>query len=416
MPNYLTRRHRRWYACLDIPIKLRPHFGKRRFIRTLATGDLEVAKRRAPVLVAAWKGQIAQARGNVEHDDCSFWAAQLAAAQSGAERRQVMHQIELAAESPPAVVHSARTEPVDVAGALEAAHAREVAFIEHATGQRVRFGDRVQDWLAEVDMVDRSKRSAAKDVVRFSRHHPEVGEINRKAVQAWANVLATEQANQTIRKRLSFLRGYWRWLVRHDLAPDIDPFGQIELPKRKPAARDAFTADDVRLLLQRSEGVLHNLIALAAHSGARIDELCQLRTDDVSAEAFTIRDAKTAAGVREVPIHRDIADLVARQKRESTDGYLIPGQRTDRHGYRSNPLGQAFSKLKDDLGFPKAKVFHSLRRFVSSSLEAAGVPELVSARILGHKVSSMSYGVYSHSGATPLDEKRKALERAIRIA
>ena len=37
MPSYLQRRRRRWYAVMEIPKKLRPRFGKARFVRSLGT-------------------------------------------------------------------------------------------------------------------------------------------------------------------------------------------------------------------------------------------------------------------------------------------------------------------------------------------------------------------------------------------
>ena len=40
-------------------------------------------------------------------------------------------------------------------------------------------------------------------------------------------------------------------------------------------------------------------------------------------------------------------------------------------------------------------VFHSFRKGVASQLENSGVPENITARLLGHEFYTMSYGVYS---------------------
>lgn len=40
-------------------------------------------------------------------------------------------------------------------------------------------------------------------------------------------------------------------------------------------------------------------------------------------------------------------------------------------------------------------VFHSFRKGVASRLENSGVPENITARLLGHEFYTMSYGVYS---------------------
>ena len=59
---------------------------------------------------------------------------------------------------------------------------------------------------------------------------------------------------------------------------------------------------------------------MAAHTGARIEELCSLKLEQVMDDRFKIEDAKTEAGWRIIPIHDDIKQLVARLKDESTDG------------------------------------------------------------------------------------------------
>jgi integrase len=56
--------------------------------------------------------------------------------------------------------------------------------------------------------------------------------------------------------------------------------------------------------------------------------------------------------------------------------------------------------LKQALGHGKNKTFHSVRRAVSTLLEAANVPENLSADIVGHDKDTMTYGLYSGRGAT----------------
>ena len=40
-------------------------------------------------------------------------------------------------------------------------------------------------------------------------------------------------------------------------------------------------------------------------------------------------------------------------------------------------------------------MFHSFRKSVATQFETAGVPENVTARVLGHEINTMSYGLYS---------------------
>jgi len=61
------------------------------------------------------------------------------------------------------------------------------------------------------------------------------------------------------------------------------------------------------------------------------------------------------------------------------------------------------------MGHGPELVFHSIRKTVATLLENAGVPENVSADILGHEKNTMTYGLYS--GGSSLSVKAKALAK-----
>jgi integrase len=83
----------------------------------------------------------------------------------------------------------------------------------------------------------------------------------------------------------------------------------------------------------------------------------------------------------------------------SSDEYLLSGLTFNMYGDRSNAISKRFGRLKKSLGYDERFVFHSIRKTFTSRLEAAGVPELLAARLLGHEVKTISYGLYS-SGST----------------
>lgn len=153
---------------------------------------------------------------------------------------------------------------------------------------------------------------------------------------------------------------------------------------------------------------LSGLIQIGAYTGARIEEICALKTAKVEADRLHIEDAKTEAGWRTIPIHPHIADLVADLKAKSADGYLLSDLTYNKYGDRSNAIGKQFGRLKTRLGYGPDYVFHSLRKGVASQLEAAGVPENVAARLLGHEFRTMTYGLYA-GGLLPFEVLRDAL-------
>ena len=49
--------------------------------------------------------------------------------------------------------------------------------------------------------------------------------------------------------------------------------------------------------------------------------------------------------------------------------------------------------LNKKCGYGMTMVFHSFRKGIASQLENSGVPENITARLLGHEFYTMSYGV-----------------------
>ncbi len=150
--------------------------------------------------------------------------------------------------------------------------------------------------------------------------------------------------------------------------------------------------------------MLADLIRLAAHTGARIEELCGLKVSSVQTidgiACLSIEDAKTEAGNRLVPIHPDLTKLVKRLAQDTCDGFLITGLAPTKYGDRSNAIGKRFGHLKTALGHGPEKVFHSIRKTVTTLLENAGVPEGVAADIVGHEKATLTYGLYSSGSST----------------
>ncbi|MBF0324564.1 MAG: hypothetical protein HQL42_05770 [Alphaproteobacteria bacterium] len=107
-----------------------------------------------------------------------------------------------------------------------------------------------------------------------------------------------------------------------------------------------------------------DLIRMAMWSGARLEELCSLKADKVTAEWFDIEDAKTRAGWRRVPVHpKARATVVARlaDAAAKESPYLFAGLSANKYGDRAGALGKKFTRLKNDLDFGEQHVFHTAR-------------------------------------------------------
>ena len=96
--------------------------------------------------------------------------------------------------------------------------------------------------------------------------------------------------------------------------------------------------------IEGGDDQLADLIRLGMWTGCRIEELCALKVEQVKGDHFSVGDAKTKAGWRDVPIHRELAQTMARLIAGSKDGYVLSGLTVIKYGNRSNGIGKRFGK------------------------------------------------------------------------
>ncbi|MEP2953168.1 MAG: tyrosine-type recombinase/integrase [Sulfitobacter sp.] len=410
VPRYLQKRRRRWYAVLDVPKALRPALGGTpRFVESLQTESLTEAERLVPLVIARWKAELDDVRSGTPRQQMDVkeralgWRDAIDSSTDD-ERDAIQHvlsdQVEMAERSEPG---------------------SGVALYRFATRQWVDTSEHVEEWLSTLDNEPKTKDMKRSDLSRFSSRFRLTSKVGRKEVQRWVYDLQHEEGLKlaTIRRIISACRGYWSHLQRLDVVPDdVEPFRDV-VPKSKRRSkgevadlRKPFSNEDVVRLLREAVDLgdmpLARLIWLGMWTGCRIEELCSLRLQETASDRLRITDAKSEAGWREVPVHSSLAPAIEWLRAHSTDAFLLDGLGTNKYDDRSNAIGKRFGRLKTKLGHGKHHVFHSLRYTVTTQLDAAGVPEAVTARIVGHEIQTMTYGVYS--GGAPFEVKQAAIE------
>lgn len=414
MPGYLQKRRRRWYGVLEIPKALRLRFGKPRFVQSLETESRSVAERRVLPIVALWKKEIARAKSEPVEDDAAFWRRRLLGAKTDEKRASILQQIEFEAWD----IGAANVPNVGVSPSSDP-EARK--FYAEATGQLVKFAEHMDEWLGTSQSSLKTRDMQRSDVLRFAREFEMVGDIERSEVRRWVNRLMTGEnlKPKTVQRILSALRGYWRYLQSINVADeDHEPFSKLNVARDSKRvshvdSRQPFDPMDVVKLLdaavEREDNSLADLIRLAMWTGCRIEELCALKIPDVKGDYFSVGASKTKAGVRDVPIHSQLRQTVARLIETTRDGYVLSGLTENKYGDRSNGIGKRFGRLKSGLGYGPQLVFHSIRKTFVTILENEGVPENVVADIVGHEKPTMTYGLYS--GGTSLSVKKDGMEK-----
>jgi integrase len=220
---------------------------------------------------------------------------------------------------------------------------------------------------------------------------------------------------------------YWRWL--HDRI-GIEGANPWENQSRRQRAADLlankrpFTDTEIETLLGgQTNRTLHDLMRVAALSGMRIEEIARLTVADTAGGVFSIREGKTAASIRDVPIHKDLVGLVARRtKDKASDVRLFDELRGTAKRELSAKASERFTDYRRDLGvderLPKQRQsnvdFHSFRRWFATKAEQAGKPPHIISAVLGHAEGrgGMTLGVYS---AGPAVKQKQAVVDSVRL-
>jgi len=429
MPRHLEKRRQGWYAVLNVPVDVQLELDRKRFRASLKTRDERVALRLAKPVIAHWQNQIARARNEAganddiaivrgifskTGDEAESWRRALLNAKDDEHRQSILEQIDEAA-------YWLGTINVENIGDPPSRDPKARKFYERATGRLVDFTAHLEEWLSTSNATAKTQDMDRSVINRFVSDFPMVQDVTRPDVRRWINKLISEDglAPKTVQRMLSGLRGYWRYLQSIGVAEeDHEPFSKLDVARQRKrtspgSSRQPFEPSDVVQLLgaaiKRGDDQLADLIRLGMWTGCRIEELCALKVEQVKDDHFSIGDAKTKAGWRDVPIHRELAQTMTRLIDDSADGYVLSGLSVNKYGDRSNAVGKRFGRLKKDLDFGKQHVFHSIRKTVVTILENAGVPENVVADIVGHEKTTMTYGLYS--GGLSLAVKQEALNK-----
>lgn len=430
MGNHLRLQRRVWFARFRVPADVREAFdGKAELYVTLNTGDRTTAALRAAAIIARLRARVLEARGNAGsvESEALWWRKQIAGDESETAILQETFEEEAARRflTPAQQAALSRKHALDAYGGSRLAAIETLGgdparlFIGIATGRRTPLAPHIEPWSkayrasVEPKTADMAKSEVSKFVERF----PTLDLVTRKAVAGWSRERTEAGAKAaSIRRAVSGLRAFWKYLQDEEVAPaDVFPFASVPIAEKaketaKAGYRD-FAPKDVTRLYQaakdKGDGDLADLIALAAYTGARIEELCSLPLSNCHTGELIISDAKSEAGNRKVPIHSALERTLKRLKGKRTDGYLFADLTENKYGDRSNAIGKRFGRLKDELGFGAQWVFHSIRKTVTTQFEQAGIGENVVADIVGHDKPRITYGLYS--GGTTMTQRREAL-------
>lgn len=241
-------------------------------------------------------------------------------------------------------------------------------------------------------------------------------------------------APDTVSNLFSRIRSFLSWMKTYGLISDasIKDVLTIRVPKKKPEEKRApFTTGDLQAIFHSREYLEDKFTipwkfwvpVLGLFTGARLEELCQLRlehikqvdgiwcldiTETLDSSGEVVTSVKTEAGIRMVPLHPFLVEglhlpayvkSLKRQGHERLFPMLKKAQETN-FTY-SHPVSKWFGLHLKKLGVGTApgegkKVFHSFRHTLIHTARTLGVPETLVADTVGHEYTGPLQENYIH--------------------
>lgn len=267
--------------------------------------------------------------------------------------------------------------------------------------------------ILKLGTLSKTKKAVELFLDYLKRSDIRLNDINRTTVTGWLDAMNGVKAVQTQANYLSALACVLDLAsARYHDAPPIqaNPFRLHKLHTAKSRqSYEAFTDNEVIALLrglqEAGEVELFDVASIAAYSGMRIGEICNLQPEHIivinGVHLFQVLEGKTSNAARIVPIASKILPMVLERCQKPYNGFLFyRASITKREdGKRSSWHVNRFGRLKRDiLPDSENKVFHSFRHAVISKLNAAGVDEGRVALLVGHSSGSTeSFTTYSKS-------------------
>jgi len=179
-------------------------------------------------------------------------------------------------------------------------------------------------------------------------------------------------------------------------AVDIDKYKAKNPNKRN---RTAFTADEIAKIKAVDNTDVAQTVLMLIYSGMRIGELLNLKKCDchLDEQYIDVIAAKTASGIRKVPIADKTLAYWQRFYNKSDGEYLVSMDGRDFHdkkGYTAYK-DTYWTPFMDTLEFGKRDI-HETRHTCSTMLHEAEIYEPKINRILGHSGKTTAENVYTH--------------------
>ena len=240
-----------------------------------------------------------------------------------------------------------------------------------------------------------------------------IKKISTEHFSEFVKYLSPKVRNATIRTYITYLKGFFNYLVEEDLIIK-SPIKSKFIPK--PVGKNIITFEEDMLneILKAAKTIdpmFHNILKMLLLTGIRPCDLLNLKAGDIDLKNLVIHldISKTQRQIK-YPLYNELLNFVKSNlpyiNTLDRDDFIFPG-------YNVNMLGKKFRRLKKSLGIEEklAYTLKTFRKTFATNLADKGLDRADVADLLGHSIIETTRKYYVNTKAKTLRDKLNKLSK-----
>ena len=242
----------------------------------------------------------------------------------------------------------------------------------------------------------------AKNYISIYNHFKPLHNMAFSAIKAYhlQEIIDKHKTNSTIKHFKSFINMLYEYALKNEIV-EKNIANYLEMPKveiKKPKV--PFTQKEINTLWKHKNDAFINYILIQLYTGARITELLEVTLDNVNMKerSIFIAKSKTPAGIRHIPIHKDILSFVT-ESVKTNNKYLF--ERNNKRISYQYYIKHIFKPIMEYLKMDHTP--HETRHTFISQCDRLELNETAVTRIIGHSNNNITKH-YTHKDINDLIE------------
>lgn len=262
-------------------------------------------------------------------------------------------------------------------------------------------------YILDITKNNRNEFSQREVLQQFNKLCNTFGDMDLSYIKA-SHIMKWQNECGFAPKTIQNYRGTLNLILKMALYDEIitkNPLEVVKPPTKVHKEVFIFTQDDMKLLIDKSQGQLRNVLMFNFFAGLRGSELIALRWNDIDFNSNTIRiDTRIRDGIEDVTKSKRvrIIDMLPQAKKALKQQRLLTGLKDDyvfvtQYGtpYKTpKVITELLKQLCIDCGI-KAGTMHTIRKSCNTLLKQYGMPQDWILDQLGHVEDGVNREYYT---------------------